>query len=359
MNKIYLSICIPTANRKKELAIQIETLLNQAKSNSIIDKIQIVIGDNTDREDQQIDPVLLKNTCIKYIRNEGNLGYAKNVNNVLKNADGDFAWLLSDDDVLLENALIRIFDTVINNPDASYLTFANGGVSNGVLFDSNMYFKNLNQEKFIEGKDFLKPYWSSIIFISINIFNTQLVRKHVEDFNFSSNINEVYQNSLIGITLVNKHGNVVVINDTLLNDNFSNKVYAPEKINDVAVDKYHKLYHQLSAFNIPDVVFVEMSRVLFRNILTYGLISTIHGIEYSRIPQHLMTYLSIWSNRKNNLSIRASAYCICKLLTMNRVLAKFLSILFIYMVNKSTYSKAVFDIDQIVEQSKIKIPSGY
>lgn len=359
MNKIYLSICIPTANRKKELAIQIETLINQAKSNNIIDKIQIVIGDNTDREDQQIDPLLLKNTCIKYIRNEGNLGYAKNVNNVLKNADGDFAWLLSDDDVLLENALIRIFDAVINNPDASYLTFANGGVSNGVLFDSNMYFKNLNQEKFIEGGDFLKSYWSSIIFISINIFNTQLVRKHVEEFNFLSNINEVYQNSLIGITLVNKYGNIVVINDTLLNDNFSNKVYAPEKINDVAVDKYHKLYHQLSDFNLPDTVFVEMSRVLFRNILTYGLTSTVYGIEYSPIPQHLMTYLPIWSNRKNSFSIRASAYCICKLLTMNRTFAKILSILLIGIVNKSTYAKLVFDIDQIVEQSKIKIPSGY
>lgn len=339
--------------------MQVETLINQAVSHNIIDSIQIVIGDNTDRKDQQIDPALLKNTCVKYIRNEGNIGYAKNINNVLKNADGEFSWLLSDDDMLLENALIRIFEAVTNNPDASYLTFANGGISNGVLFNSNMYFKNLKQEKFIEGKDFLKSYWNSIIFISVNIFNTQLVRRHVKDFNFSSNINEVYQNSLIGITLVNKYGNVVVINDVLLNDNFSNKVYAPEKINDVAVDKYHKLYHQLFDFDLPDIVFVEMSRILFRNILTYGLTSTVYRIEYSRIPQHLITYLTILSNRKNNLSIRASAFCICKLLTANRILAKILSIFLIGVVNKSTYSKLVFDIDQIVKQSKIKIPSGY
>jgi glycosyltransferase involved in cell wall biosynthesis len=359
MTKKYLSICIPTANRKKELAIQIRTLLDQALLNNIADKIQIVISDNTDREDQLIDPVLLNNTCVKYIRNDGNIGYAKNVNNVLMNADGDFAWLLSDDDTLLENALIRIFDTAANNPDASYITFSAGGVSHGRLFDSNMYFKNLKQDKFIGGKDFLISHWNSIIFISINIFNVHLLRRHVAEFGLLDNINEAYQNSLIGITLVNKYGNVVVINHTLLNDNFSNKVYAPEKINDVAVEKYHKLYHQLFNHNVPERVLIEMNKVLFRNILTYGLISTVYGVEYIRVPQHLMTFLSIWSNKNNNITIRLSAFLIYRLLTCNKYFAKIISILLVAIINKSSYSKMVCVIDNIVKDSKNKIPSSY
>jgi glycosyltransferase involved in cell wall biosynthesis len=48
MNNIVLSICIPTANRKKELLEQVETLLKQAESSNLLKKIQIVIGDNTD-----------------------------------------------------------------------------------------------------------------------------------------------------------------------------------------------------------------------------------------------------------------------------------------------------------------------
>lgn len=359
MTRYRLSICIPTANRKKELAIQVSTLINQAKLNNISEQIQIVVGDNTDREDQFADPALLSHPCVKYIKNTGNIGYAKNVNNVLMNADGDFSWLLSDDDFLLENALIKIFEAVTNKPNASYVTFFSGGVSNGYLFDSNIYFKNLRKNEFIDGKEFLESHWESIIFISINIFNTRLVKKHIQDINLSTEINEVFQNSLIGITLVNKYGNVVVINDVLLNDNYSNKIYAPEKINDVAVDKYHKLHHQLLNYNIPNAVFIEMRRVLFRNILTYGLVSTVYGIEYDRIPQHLMTYLSIWSNGKNNFIIRISAYCIWKLLTINKFIAKIISNPLIRMINKSTYSKILYEINKGVAQSKIKIPSTY
>ena len=88
-----LSICIPTVNRKEALISQVKSLLNQASSGNISEKIEIVIGDNSDIVDQQLESnsILISHPSIKYFNNGGNIGYARNVNNVLMNAKGAFA----------------------------------------------------------------------------------------------------------------------------------------------------------------------------------------------------------------------------------------------------------------------------
>ena len=84
MSKCLLSICIPTANRKSELRNQLLGIAAQVEKLDKKELIQVVIGDNSDVNDQFINLDEFSNLNIKYIRNNKNLGYARNVNNIIK-----------------------------------------------------------------------------------------------------------------------------------------------------------------------------------------------------------------------------------------------------------------------------------
>ena len=144
MSQPLLSVCIPTRNRKDKLLSQVNTILAQADISGIADRVQIIIGDNTDIEQQLLDPSCFTHQSIKYIKNTGNIGYARNVNNVLCSADGEFAWLLSDDDTLADNALCTIFSAILEHRQASYITFDARGVYLGNVFDSSMFFSDID-----------------------------------------------------------------------------------------------------------------------------------------------------------------------------------------------------------------------
>jgi len=359
MSKCLLSICIPTANRKSELRNQLLGIAAQVEKLDKKELIQVVIGDNSDVNDQFINLDEFSNLNIKYIRNNKNLGYARNVNNIIKESEGEYSWLLSDDDFLFDNALESILKNISDYSDSNYVTFECGGMFNGKLFNKNMYFKDIEKKYFCDGSEFLEKYWSSIIFVSINIFKREKVLEHMRTFNLLEDVNEVFQNSLIGITFVAEKGEVLVINDPLLNDNYGNKVYSPKNINNVAVDKYCKLIKQLVKANISPKIINEMSRELFANILKYGFYSVIYKIEYESIQEHSEVYRKIYKDKNIALFARSAAIIIYLLLVSNASLAKVGLKIILFFRRRQTYHKVKSELDGIVAYGKSKITSTY
>lgn len=356
-NKYLLSICIPTANRKKELTNQLKNIQSQI-TNEYRNLIQIVIGENTTSENQFINLVSFSNLNIKHIKNDGNIGYARNINSIIKNADGKFAWLLSDDDILRQEAISTIIEKIKSRKKINYVTFDCGGAFKGNLFNDQMYFKNVNQLFYEKGKDFLIKHWSSIIFVSINIFNKSEVLKHMNKNNLIENINEVYQSSLIGISFVQQNGKVLIIDKPLLDDNYGNKVYSPENINDVAIDKYYKLLKQLIDFGINIEVINQLSSELLRNILNYGIYSVIYRIEFRGILSFKEVYKKISSDKKIQISLRFAAFYIYTLLNLSKTLAK-TGVKILLFLKRNSYSTEKTKVMLSVKNSKEKIVSTY
>lgn len=109
MNYPYkLSICIPTFNRARHLKNCLQSIIS-IKKPSFLD-FQICVSDNgsTDNTTEIIEQVkgALK---IKYQRNNNNIGISKNFLQVVDMADGEFVWLIGDDDLLLPNTIIDLF----------------------------------------------------------------------------------------------------------------------------------------------------------------------------------------------------------------------------------------------------------
>lgn len=102
-NNVFLSICIPSYNRGK-LAL---SAVKHALTSEYDAEIEIIVSNNGSlkgkKEYQEIKR--LWDSRVRYYEFEENQGYATNVYNCLKSASGNFAILLSDEDILaLENA---------------------------------------------------------------------------------------------------------------------------------------------------------------------------------------------------------------------------------------------------------------
>ena len=57
---------------------------------------------------------------IKYHKNSGNLGHARNYLNVVTMADGDFIWLIGDDDLLMPYAIEDLYKLIDGYPDVDF-----------------------------------------------------------------------------------------------------------------------------------------------------------------------------------------------------------------------------------------------
>ena len=101
---IKLSICIPTFKRAKYLNNCLNSILLAKKAPGF--EFEICISDNgsTDNTEDIVKGYIDK-LPINYSKNLNNLGIPKNFLKVVSIANGEFAWLLGDDDLLKKQGL--------------------------------------------------------------------------------------------------------------------------------------------------------------------------------------------------------------------------------------------------------------
>lgn len=118
-NEILLSICIPTYNRAEYLKRCIKSVVSQDNFNS--NEVEVLISDNAspDNTEQIVKLFQDKFSNIKYIKNEVNVGAEKNILNLLNSFNGEYCFILTDDDMLLPNSLIKLTQTITHNSECS------------------------------------------------------------------------------------------------------------------------------------------------------------------------------------------------------------------------------------------------
>lgn len=113
-----LSICIPTYNRLKYLQEAITEIMRQIPED-FINSVELCVSDNdsSDGTGEYIEQLINRSLIIiKYQKNEKNLGPDWNFIKAMQMASGKFSWLMGDDDVLAENAMVRIL-YLLSEPD--------------------------------------------------------------------------------------------------------------------------------------------------------------------------------------------------------------------------------------------------
>ena len=115
MNSELLSICIPTRNRAKyldELLSSYAQQLNAAKLAG--DQVAFYISDNaSDDETPEIIRAFEKKVpCAHGSRHPANIGGGGNVVHARTLARGEYAWVVGDDELLCENALVNVLNLI-------------------------------------------------------------------------------------------------------------------------------------------------------------------------------------------------------------------------------------------------------
>ena len=114
-----ISICIPTYNRSRYLNNCLESIIsNKLTPNG---DVEVCVSDNgsTD-ETESIVLAAQEQISIKYKKNSSNLGIPKNYLNVVEMADGEFVWLIGDDDLLLPSAVKKLLDLISKHPNVDF-----------------------------------------------------------------------------------------------------------------------------------------------------------------------------------------------------------------------------------------------
>ncbi len=179
-----ISIAIPTYNR----AVFLENLLNHIapQAQETGDLVQICISNNcsTDNTREVIIKFMEKYPdLIRYNENEKNLGIDRNLLKVMEMAQGDFVWLLGDDDMMVNNGIKKVIDFI-----NTYCNKNTGLIILGheaYFIDSKtgkkiVHFDTIEKDKSkiynINRKDIIGLCYPSDTFISALLFNNTFLK---------------------------------------------------------------------------------------------------------------------------------------------------------------------------------------
>lgn len=117
-----LTISIPTYNRAQELADLLEEILLQARE-APAGTVDVFVSDNasTDGTKAMVGSMVEKfakcSVGLKYVCNETNVGFSRNVINAVGNADGEYVLIMGDDDNLEPHTLPFLLDALKRHRD--------------------------------------------------------------------------------------------------------------------------------------------------------------------------------------------------------------------------------------------------
>lgn len=141
-----LSIGIPTYNRCDYLDRLLSLLFEEEK----ISEVEIVISDNASEDSTEsiVKKWQKKLLNINYVKNKKNIGFDRNLENTIKNANGEYIWILGDDDGIVHGSLSKLLDSINTEEDVLILNgfFCNSNLEilrnrNGVEVQENIEFK--------------------------------------------------------------------------------------------------------------------------------------------------------------------------------------------------------------------------
>lgn len=120
-----LSICISTYNRAEWLAVNLKNWARLYPEP--LKGVEFFVCDNTstDHTPQVVQPYLSR-TDFTYRRNPENVGMLGNLRVTANHANGDYIWILGDDDLIYPDAVERVLAAIDKEPDIGlvYLNYA-------------------------------------------------------------------------------------------------------------------------------------------------------------------------------------------------------------------------------------------
>jgi abequosyltransferase len=177
-DNLVLSLCIPTYNRLNLLAEALSAIIIQIDE-QVARSIEILISNNasTDDTEKYIKELIFSHPHlqIRYFCNEENMGADTNIYRVIKQAKGEWIYILSDDDILLPGGLAKLLELIEKYPSFDAFCLNMYSFDNDPYSIGNSVF-DLDEDKIVMNKDESLMFLSTwITFISAIAFRRKIV----------------------------------------------------------------------------------------------------------------------------------------------------------------------------------------
>jgi len=175
--KPFITFCIPTYNRAKELEECLDSIIGQILQ--VDAQIGIIVSDNASNDGTQIlmKKYVSQYPFVKYIVNKSNLGYDKNLIQAVRLATSKYVWLFGDDDSLEENILGKVIKILKEN-SFDYINLGYSLYNNGKKVPSNSFWRKYtpDEEIYITNLNKLILLRNHLFtFMSSHILNKELI----------------------------------------------------------------------------------------------------------------------------------------------------------------------------------------
>lgn len=263
-----LTVAIPTFNRTKQLR---ETLLEIAKqSNSLGEPIEVVICDNGS-EYLDCEEFRIQNLSVRHIKNETNIGLSGSVEVLVEEARGLFTWLMSDDDLMLPDALHTLVEQLKVMSNDETVAF--------IDFDTkDRYVLPHVESHSIPLRQFVRETWHSVVFLSAVVLATERAKESMKDLKQRDLVNHTYPQVLLAFHLMSQVGSIWSLAGQKVIDTAPFKTYSCQGAFRVRIRDQVLLYLQLKKIGFTS----RTIKVIRRDIISFFLRGSIeHSALFS------------------------------------------------------------------------------
>jgi glycosyltransferase involved in cell wall biosynthesis len=256
-----LSICIPTYNRPQYLDNCLNSILTAKKNNNI--KFEVCVSDNGSKEKiNHFIKFYKKKINIKFNRFKKNRGFAINMLKTISMAEGEYVWVIGNDDLLLPNTFEKLDYLLNKNSHIDFFYINSYHLSSNFLekFSKPFNTKNLpsvmkrfslkKKNEFLDFWDLINPKvsYDFLLGIFLTIFRREM---------FIKNMNVINQNLIKDKRLWSNLDNTAPHAKIFANAFSKSKAYfhaKPLSVNLHGVREWASLYAFVEIARIPELL---------------------------------------------------------------------------------------------------------
>lgn len=236
-----LSVCIATRNRGQYIGETLRSIAAQAGEDV---EIVVLDGASTDDTPQVVLALQRDIPRLRYVRKEGNGGIDRDYDEVVCLAEGEFCWLMSDDDLLMPGALEAVMTGIdeghcllVVNSEVRTIDFSRMLDPNRLRLDSDRcYVPNDMQRFFLEASAYL-GYIGAVV-IRRDVWMTRDRRSYFGSYFI--HVGVIFQAPL--------PGTAKVVSRPLISVRFGNTTWRPREF-EIRMVRWTELVWSLPAIN--------------------------------------------------------------------------------------------------------------
>lgn len=209
-----LTIAIPTYNRCQYLEELVPILLGTIEEiNGTQKKIELLISDNASSDEtKKYVTSLAKHECLKYFRNENNLGAEANYLSCIEKASGTYVWLFGDDDLINYSGVDRVFK-VIEEGDYELIIAKDENYTTGLKYSVSY----TSIKEFVDTMSILNPHF----ILAHTLITSNIFKKSTFNIKLARGFSHTDYSLMYGLMLSlldvsKKEGLVYVFNDPII-----------------------------------------------------------------------------------------------------------------------------------------------